>query len=190
MKIKPSALALAAFSIAYPLVAILAIRTVGPWPLVGLLVVVLIARAVLDGNATSSPMTMALLGVAVLMGLAALWDAHRAVRLYPVFMNVAMFAAFASTLVKPPSMIERFARIVEPDLPESGVRYTRKATMAWCVFFVLNGAVALWTAFAASFETWALYNGLIAYGLMALMFGGEFLVRRHVRARDAAGGRA
>jgi len=32
-------------------------------------------------------------------------------------------------------------------------------------------------------EIWALYNGLISYGLMGLLFAGEWLVRRRVRAR-------
>jgi uncharacterized membrane protein len=185
MRVEPSSLALAAFSIAYPLLALLAMRTVGPWPVIALLCAALALRGVF-GRRALAPMTGALLIVALAMGLTALWNAGRAVRLYPVFMNAAMLAAFAATLVRPPSMIERFARIAEPDLSISGVRYTRRATLAWCVFFVLNGAVALWTALAASIETWALYNGLIAYLLMGAMFAGEWLVRRAVRARDAA----
>lgn len=80
-------------------------------------------------------------------------------------------------------MIERFARLHEPDLPESGVRYTRKVTFVWCAFFILNGAAALWTALQASLELWALYNGLIAYVLMGALLGGEFLVRGFVRKR-------
>ena len=48
------------------------------------------------------------------------------------------------------------------------------------LFFIVNGAIALWTALAASDATWALYNGLIAYGLMGAMFAGEWLLRpRH-----------
>jgi len=106
-------------------------------------------------------------------------------RLYPLFMNVAMLAAFAHTLWKPPSMIERFARLVEPNLPEAGVRYTRKVTWVWCAFLAGNGLAALWTALYASLEVWALYNGLIAYVLMGTLFGVELLVRAAVKRASA-----
>jgi uncharacterized membrane protein len=78
-------------------------------------------------------------------------------------------------------MIERLARLREPELPPEGVAYTRRVTQAWCVFFVFNGTVALATALWASEAAWSLYNGVIAYGLMGLMFGGEFLLRRRMR---------
>jgi uncharacterized membrane protein len=48
----------------------------------------------------------------------------------------------------------------------------------WCGFFILNGCMAAWTAFAASRETWALYNGLISYLLMGVLFAGEWVFRR------------
>jgi uncharacterized membrane protein len=37
--------------------------------------------------------------------------------------------------------------------------------------------VAFYTATIASFETWALYNGLIAYALIGAVFAGELLTR-------------
>lgn len=187
MKVSPSALALAAFSIAYPILAVFAIRTVGPWPVVGLLCVMLLLRGVSNVfGAATTPMTIALLAVAVAVAVISVWDPEHAVRLYPFFMNAAMFAAFVNTLFHPPTMIERFARIQEPNLPEAGVRYTRKATIAWSVFIFTNGAIALWTALFADLTTWALYNGVVAYIAMALMFGAEMLVRRGVKAREAA----
>jgi uncharacterized membrane protein len=77
-------------------------------------------------------------------------------------------------------MIERFARLSEPELSPAGVRYTRHVTQVWCAFFVVNGAIAAYTAAFASREAWALYNGLIAYVLMGVLFGGERLVRRRL----------
>ena len=110
-------------------------------------------------------------------------------RLYPAFMNAAMLAAFAQTLIRPPSMIERFARLREPALSDAGVRYTRRVTMVWCAFFLLNGLAAAATALFASLEAWALYNGLIAYLLIGALMGGELAVRRIVR-RSAEGPQA
>jgi uncharacterized membrane protein len=43
--------------------------------------------------------------------------------------------------------------------------------------------MALLTSLWASTEVWALYNGLIAYLLMALLFAGEWLVRQRVQRR-------
>ncbi|WP_059411563.1 hypothetical protein [Cupriavidus basilensis] len=103
-------------------------------------------------------------------------------KLYPVLVNAAMLAVFGWSLRHPPSLVERLARLREPDLPPAGVAYTRRVTQAWCVFFVCNGTAAALTAVLASDRIWALYNGGIAYGLMGAMFAGEWLVRQRVMA--------
>jgi len=100
--------------------------------------------------------------------------------LYPASISASMLILFGTTLLHPPTMIERFARMHKPDLPAESVRYTRHVTEAWCLFFVGNGAIAAYTAFFASREAWALYNGLIAYLLMGALFAGERLVRRRL----------
>jgi uncharacterized membrane protein len=101
-------------------------------------------------------------------------------KLYPVLVNLALLTVFAVSLRHPPTVIERLARLQTPDLPAAAIPYVAKVTRAWCLFFVLNGGIALWTALAASDAVWALYNGLIAYGLIGAMFLGERLLRpRH-----------
>jgi uncharacterized membrane protein len=102
-------------------------------------------------------------------------------RYYPVLMNGAMLAMFAASLRWPPSIIERLARISEPNLPESGVRYTKRVTQIWCIFFFANGVAALWTARFSSWEFWTLYNGFISYILMGVLFTSEWLVRQRMR---------
>jgi uncharacterized membrane protein len=104
-------------------------------------------------------------------------------RWYPVLVNGALLVLFAVTLRHPPSMAERLARLKEPDLPAHAVAYTRKVTQAWCGFFLVNGALAALTAALASDQVWALYNGGLAYALMGLFAGGEYLVRLRVRKR-------
>ncbi|MBX3479395.1 MAG: hypothetical protein KF842_03275 [Caulobacter sp.] len=184
-KINPSAIALAVITVLYPFIALIAVRTVGPAIVVGALCVLLLVRTFFGvGRGIPLGVALAPLAVALLMGLMMLWDAHRAVRFYPVFMSGAMLAAFAASLVKGPSMIERLARVAEPDMPASGVIYTRKVTMVWCLFLGLNGLVALWTALYASLEVWTAYNGFISYVLMGALLGGEFLVRRIIRGRE------
>lgn len=96
---------------------------------------------------------------------------------YPVVMNMALLGVFVSSLLHPPTVIERLARLQEPDLPASGVRYTRRVTQVWSLFFLVNGGIAFYTARFCSLEVWTLYNGLIAYLLMGVLFAGEFLFR-------------
>jgi uncharacterized membrane protein len=98
-------------------------------------------------------------------------------KLHPVIISVGFLAIFAWSLWFPPSMIERFARLQKPDLPPQAVAYTRKVTMLWSVFFLLNGLVALWTVWL-DLRIWLLYNGMISYLLIGLLLGGELLYRR------------
>jgi len=111
-------------------------------------------------------------------------DSSLGLKLYPVFINLGMLLIFYWSLKNPPSAIERLARLKEPDLPASGVSYTRKVTQVWCWFFIGNGTVAAYLAIFASEQAWALYNGLIAYVLMALLFAIEWMIRQRVRANN------
>lgn len=120
--------------------------------------------------------------------LAALWmlagDSHLAMRSYPVMVNVTLACIFGWSLLHPPSMIERLARLQEPDLPASGVVYTRKVTQVWLGFFLINGSIAAYTAYLGTYEQWALYNGVISYIVMGCLFGGEWIVRQHARKQE------
>jgi uncharacterized membrane protein len=118
------------------------------------------------------------LGGTVLLFALAVWrNVLLPLKLYPVLVNATLLGAFGYSLVYPPSMIERLARIREPELPAPAIAYTRQVTQVWCVFFSVNGTIALWTALWASAAVWSLYNGVIAYLLMGLLFVGEYCVR-------------
>ena len=115
---------------------------------------------------------------ALLLATGAVWgNAMLPLQLYPVLVNLGLLAAFAHSLRGPQSMVERFARLREPDLPPAAVAYTRTVTKVWCGFFAVNGSIALATALWATPAVWSLYNGVIAYGLMGVLFGAEYLVR-------------
>ncbi|MCG9713827.1 hypothetical protein L1D29_13475 [Shewanella insulae] len=96
---------------------------------------------------------------------------------YPVVINLSMLALFTYSLKHGPTMIERLARLKEPDLPDEAIPYLRKVTQIWCGLFVFNGIMALYTASATSLATWTLYNGFIAYLLIGTLLGGEWLYR-------------
>lgn len=175
----------AVFSILYPVIAVATIRIFGPGAALVLLLAVLGARVllpVLRGVPVS--MVLVLLPVMASILVVSLFDSQLSVRLYPVFMNMAMLAAFGTTLWYPPSMIERFARILDPNLPEAGVRYTYKVTIVWMVFFALNGAIALWSVLQPGWAIWTMYNGFIAYVAAGLLFCVEYVVRQRAIKRQ------
>jgi uncharacterized membrane protein len=159
----------------YPLAVWIGQGTVEPRLLAGLLVLAALTRmwTMKVGKASRWWMTCALLLAAVVV-----WsNAWTPLKLYPVLINGVMLGIFGYSLISPPSLIERFARMKEPNLPAAGVAYTRRVTQVWCAFFLINGSIALATALWASTAVWTLYNGVISYVLMGLLFGGEYLVR-------------
>lgn len=101
---------------------------------------------------------------------------------YPVFVSLLFFGVFSSSLLYPPSVVERLARLEDPDLPPKGVAYTRKVTLVWSVFFLANAAVSLFTVWFEERWLWSLYNGCIFYVLMGLLMVVEMTVRRKVKA--------
>jgi uncharacterized membrane protein len=159
---------------------------------VALLLIALAAArlACLDRAPRSAPLRQALLlplALVALIGLLVMVSGASALlRFYPVAVNAGMLLLFGATLLRPPSMIERIARLTEKHLPPEAVRYTRVVTQVWCGFFVVNGTIALATALLADLTLWTLYNGVIAYLLMALLFAGEMVVRRRVRRGASA----
>ena len=176
---KPLTALVGAATLAYPLAVYAGFGRVEP----KLMALALVALAAARAWAMRQPLWLAAGVGTALLGLASWFgNAWLPLKLYPVLVNAALLTVFALSLARPPSIIERLARLTEPDLPPAGVAYTRGVTQVWCAFFVLNGTLALVTAMWASPELWALYNGLIAYGLMGLLFSIEWLVRQRVKA--------
>lgn len=120
-----------------------------------------------------------LVGAAALVWLLYFLRANVWLRLYPAVVVSIVLAAFAVSLFRTP-LAEVIARRMGETLDVRGVAYCRKVTVAWVVFLSAHLAVTVATAFASR-ETWAFYNGFLAYVLMGAMFAGEWLVRRRVR---------
>lgn len=154
------------------------VKTLGLCLLAVLLLRLYVSKASLSGQLVLVTVVGCLLASAIILTNDALY-----LQLYPVLMNTVMLVAFLASLRWPPSMIERFARLSEPDLDADGVAYTRRVTMIWSGFFLVNGLVALWTVLEGTLEQWTLYNGLIAYLLMGALMGGEYCVRVWVKRK-------
>jgi uncharacterized membrane protein len=119
------------------------------------------------------------IAILVLVVLGATTDDPRFVLAMPVLVNTVLLFTFGETLRSGQMpIIERFARMQEKELSEAKQAHCRRWTARWCAFFVVNGGTALALGLAAPLSWWATYNGGVAYGLMGLMFAGEYVSRK------------
>lgn len=178
---QPLAVSLWLVTLAYPFLVYLSLTRFEPRYLGLLLLALALARL---GSGRRDVLAWATAGAALTLALVAGWlNQALPIKLYPLVMNGLMLTLFGLSLRHPPSMVERLARLREPDLPAHAIAYTRRVTQVWCVFFIVNGAIAAWTAFYCTTATWAWYNGFVAYLLMAALFAGEWLIRQRVKLR-------
>lgn len=121
----------------------------------------------------------------VVLSLSAALDAAGLLLAVPVLINSIFCSVFALSLrrdVMP--LIERFARMQEPDLTPEQQAWCRLWTVIWSLFLAANALTALALAVAAPLAWWAAWNGLIAYVLMGVLFAVEYALRRRRFARD------
>lgn len=119
------------------------------------------------------PIAMLLL---ILGGIAT--DDRRFLLALPVMINAVLLVEFGSTLrAGATPMIERFARMQEPELDARKLRHCRQWTWRWSAFFLLNGGTAAALAAFAPVWWWTVYTGAVAYALMGLMFAAEYATR-------------
>ncbi len=166
-------------TLAYPAVVYLGQRHADPrW-----VALALVGLALLRAWASRQMLWLVAAGGAVLLAAGTAWGGGwLPLKLYPVWVNAVLLLVFGASLWRGQPVIERLARLREPDLPARAVAYTRRVTQVWCVFFVANGSAAAYTALACSEQAWALYNGAVAYVLMGGLFAVEWCVRQRVKA--------
>lgn len=126
------------------------------------------------------------LSVMAVAALSAVFDDRRFVLAMPVLINGVLLANFAGSLAKTP-VVERFARMQDPNLGPEQVAYCRAVTKVWCAFFVFNMVVSAALALFAPVSYWAVYTGVIAYVLVGLVATVEYVVRKH-RFREYGSG--
>ena len=164
-----------------PVFLFLGIKYLAPRDVALVLAVILVVR--LSRNSRDVlmqlrfPHYLALGALLLLVSMVFLFNSEKLLKFYPGIMNIGMLLIFATSLLYPPSFIEILARATDPHLPQAAIAYTRSVTIAWCVFFALNGTIAFYTAIYADRHLWFLYNGIIAYILMGILFAGEWLLR-------------
>jgi uncharacterized membrane protein len=138
-----------------------------------------------------SPAILCIIGIICL-----LTDSSIVLKLYPALADLVYVTIFGTSLCIPPPLvfyfIEIFDKIFDKSLdksitdnftPKEVEQYCRRATIAWCIFFMLDGMIAVFTVFWTSEFIWGLYNGGISYVAMALLLVGEFVMLKIIEKR-------
>ncbi len=178
-----SSIVMGVATIGYPVAAYFAFRHLSPRDASALLIVLFIPAAVARMSSRSrqalAPLALLPLLIVGLLLTSAFTGRARLALLVPVLVNGTMLLAFASTLVKGPPLIERFARLKHDDLTPAELRWCRGWTWGWAVFLLVNGTIALVLAQLPSMDAWTTYNGLVAYILLGTMLGVEYSIRKY-----------
>ena len=106
------------------------------------------------------------------------FDAERLYLIEHVAFHIALAFGFGLTLrrgARP--LISRLADRVHRGLTPAMEHYTRKVTLAWTVYFVAMAALSLGLYLGATFAAWATFANVGTPVALALMFGGEYLLR-------------
>lgn len=169
--------------VAYPVIVWIGLSTLGARRVsvlvLALVVPMLAIRLRKADRATFWSIVRVPIAILALVVLGAVTDDPRFVLAMPVVINVVLLATFGETLrAGQTPIIERFARLAEPELGDEKKAHCRVWTLRWCVFFVLNGGIALGLGLFASTFVWAAYTGGIAYALMGMMFAAEYVSRK------------
>jgi uncharacterized membrane protein len=179
------------FAVAYPAAVYFGLTHFGTRQLTVLLATLIAIGALLKlPSAGRAHALAALKGPALLLplfGLSFVLDDARFLFAMPVLINVILLGSFAASLRTELPIVERFARMQVRDLSDAEVRYCRAVTRVWCVFFAVNGLIALLLAWLAPVGWWAAYTGAIAYVLIGVIGGAEYLIRKSRFGRFGTG---
>lgn len=102
--------------------------------------------------------------------------------------NAALGASFGITLLgdrRP--LCTGFAAMMHPEITPGLLRYTRRATVAWTVFFAGMVLVSCMLFFFAPMAVWSVFANILMMPLVILMFVIEYAVRRFVLLPEERG---
>ncbi|MGR8930295.1 MAG: hypothetical protein ACU836_06610 [Gammaproteobacteria bacterium] len=174
---------IAALTISYPFLIWFSLDNFQPRSLAMILAALFLLRFSLRGSQTKNAPLQVVVPICVVFLLTIAWlNQADGLLFYPVFVSLVFFLLFSASLTYPPTVVERLARLEDPNLPPKGVAYTRKVTVVWSIFFLANAAVSSFTVWYGDRWLWSLYNGCVFYILMGLLMAVEMVIRRKVKA--------
>ena len=101
---------------------------------------------------------------------------------YPPICDFVIFLCFFISLFAKETIIQKFARLSGDKLKPQTLIYTRIVTYIWAVFTFLIFIISVWTIFQSD-RVWLIFNGIISYILVGVLFGIEYLIRIILKKR-------
>ncbi len=95
---------------------------------------------------------------------------------YPVIVNFVLFCIFFGSTFSEETVIQKMAKLMEPNIKPKALEYTRILTYIWSIFMLANFFISLATVFMSE-KVWAIYNGFLSYMLVGVFFIIEYMVR-------------
>lgn len=167
----------------YPLIVFFGLKWIEPTYIALVLVLLACLRFYYNKASINIPFIKVVgINIIILLMLSFFNNSSFLLKLYPVVMSLSFLSIFLYSLIKPPSVITLIAG-ARDKLTVNAVEYTKKITLVWCAFFLINGSISLVTVFLSD-EIWAFYNGLVSYVLMGGLFLGEWVVRKRFKKND------
>jgi len=113
-------------------------------------------------------------------------DDEIVIKLYPALADLAYLTIMITSFIFPPTLAYYFINIFDKSMKKVIPKqrfdlYCFRASIVWCVYFVLDGIVSILTVtIPAGREDsnliWGAYNAGITYIIMGLIFAGEFII--------------
>ena len=106
--------------------------------------------------------------------------------------HVALFGGLAiwfgrSLVGDRQALCTQFARFDQPVMTDAILRYTRRVTLAWTVFFVVMASTSVGLFLWSSVSVWSLFANFFSLPLVILMFAAEYAVRCRVLPEGRTG---
>ena len=176
----------ASAAVAYPVLVYLGRDQIPLFVFVSGACLLLVLRAVFVPGGGIALLRLPLLIAAFAIGILGMIDPATAAKAYPAILSGLVVTVFANSLRHPPSLIERFARIKDPQLASVGQNYCRWLTGVWAIWLLANTLIAGGLAVWASIGLWTLWTGFISYLVMGTLFVGEIVLRPWLLQRFAS----
>lgn len=153
--------------------------------------VLLLLRAYIASGGMAALLRLPLLATAIGLLVLLLVNAALAAKVYPALISLMVAALFGRSLRYPPSIVEKIARLRDPEISLAGQRYCRRLTWIWTIWLIINAGIAGGLAVQHDIYLWTLWTGVVSYIGSGVLFLGEIALRRwlmknmHASSRDA-----
>lgn len=99
----------------------------------------------------------------------------------PVVVSLGLLLLFGRTLQSGSTpLIARYARLLDGELNQEMLRYTRRVTQIWTIFFLVMLIESIGMAIFAPVAIWSLFANVLNYAAIGILFIAEYIYRHRV----------